>query len=348
MHWRVERLIQGAMENLGYRTQVLPVATKEDLLTGRELADIGQCCPTSFTTGNLANFLRSKARESSPADVAQKYVYVTAGSCGACRFGQYHQSYELALRNIGLEAFRIFLVQQNQMDQGALKGGGLSIDIPLTLGVVWAILCTDALQSLEYRTRPYEVERGRTDSVVQESVALLCEAFRETGNPLYGARIEETAGWLLREMIAEGGGFAASLDADSEGEEGKFYVWTKAEIAEVLGEEDGAVFAAAYDVTDGGNWEGHNILNRLSNPVLGLPAAEKALRGMRTKLLARRTTRTRPGWDDKVLADWNGLMIAALAHAAKLMDRPEWLTAADLAFQFVLQAMEKGGRLAHA
>ena len=84
---------------------------------------------------------------------------------------------------------------------------------------------------------------------------------------------------------------------------------------------------AKYDVTDGGNWEGHNILNRLSNPVLGLPAAEKALRGMRTKLLARRTTRVRPGWDDKVLADWNGLMIAALAHAAKLMDRPEWLTA---------------------
>src|SRR3970040_599931 len=88
LHWRVERLIQGAMENLGYRSRVLPPATKEDLLTGRELADIGQCCPTSFTTGNLANFLRSAARDSSPEEGAKKYVYVTRGACGACRFGQ--------------------------------------------------------------------------------------------------------------------------------------------------------------------------------------------------------------------------------------------------------------------
>jgi uncharacterized protein YyaL (SSP411 family) len=177
---------------------------------------------------------------------------------------------------------------------------------------------------------------------------LLCEVYRETGNSLYAARIEETVGWLLREMVADGGGFAASLDADSEGEEGKFYVWTKAEIVDVLGEADAAVFAAAYDVTDGGNWEGHTILNRLHNTMLGLPSDEKALREMRGKLLVRRGARVRPGWDDKVLADWNGLMVAALAHAAKLMDRPEWLTAAAGAFQFVLQHMEENGRLIHS
>ena len=102
LHWRAERVIQGAMENLGYSAQVLPTATREDLLTGREVADIGQCCPTSFTTGNLANFLRARGEaQSAPEEVAKKYVYVTAGSCGACRFGQYHQSYELALRNVG-------------------------------------------------------------------------------------------------------------------------------------------------------------------------------------------------------------------------------------------------------
>jgi hypothetical protein len=126
LHWRAERLIQGAMENLGYRSRVLPTATKEDLLTGRELADIGQCCPTSFTTGNLANFLRAEAKAIGPGEVAKKYVYVTAGACGACRFGQYHQSYELALRNVGLESFRMFLLAQNGLDQGAAEGGGLA------------------------------------------------------------------------------------------------------------------------------------------------------------------------------------------------------------------------------
>ena len=176
---------------------------------------------------------------------------------------------------------------------------------------------------------------------------LLCETYRETGNPLYAARIEETVGWLLREMVAEGGGFAASLDADSEGEEGRFYVWSKADIVAVLGEGDAARFAAAYDVTEGGNWEGHNILNRLHNPMLGLPADEKALREMRGKLLAHRGRRIRPGWDDKVLADWNGLMIGALVHAARVMDRPEWLTVAARAFHFVLQGMEESGRLNH-
>jgi uncharacterized protein YyaL (SSP411 family) len=177
---------------------------------------------------------------------------------------------------------------------------------------------------------------------------LMCEAYRETGNDLYARRIEETVGWLLREMIAEGGGFAASLDADSEGEEGKFYVWTRAEIAEVLGEADTKVFADAYEVTDAGNWEGHTILNRLRNPDALSPTEEAALTGMRSKLLARRASRIRPGWDDKVLADWNGLMIAALAHAARVFDRPDWLKAATTAFDFVCQRMATDGRLAHS
>ena len=99
-------------------------------------------------------------------------------------------------------------------------------------------------------------------------VDLMCEAYRETGKELYARRIDETIGWLLREMVAEGGGFAASLDADSEGEEGKFYVWTLREIEEVLGEADARLFADAYDVSEAGNWEGHTILNRLENPVL--------------------------------------------------------------------------------
>jgi predicted nucleotide-binding protein (sugar kinase/HSP70/actin superfamily) len=178
LHWRVERLLEAVFENLGYRARALPAARKEDLLTGREVADIGQCCPTSFTTGNLVNFLRGEARRIGPAEVARRYVYFTAGSCGACRFGQYHQSYELALRNTGLEAFRMFLLAQDRLDQGAANGDGLEIDIAMTTGMLWAVLCTDVLQSLEYQVRPYEVVPGRTDQVVRESVEYLFDVFR--------------------------------------------------------------------------------------------------------------------------------------------------------------------------
>src|ERR1700752_3702328 len=154
--WRTERIIQGVLEGSGYKAQILPVATKEDLLTGREVADIGQCCPTSFTTGNLVNFLKKEAKTSSAEDVSKKFVYLTAGSCGACRFGQYHQSYELALRNSGLEAFRMFLLAQDQLYQKAAMGEGLAVNLPVTLGCLWAIFCTDLVQDLEYQVRPFE------------------------------------------------------------------------------------------------------------------------------------------------------------------------------------------------
>jgi len=180
LHWRAERLIQGALDNLGYKTRILPTATKDDLLTGRELADIGQCCPTSFTTGNLANFLRTEARESSAEEVAKKYVYFTAGACGACRFGQYHQSYELALRNAGMEAFRMFLLAQNGLDQGAAEGGGLELNLPFTLGAIWAVVVADLVQDLEYQTRPYEVVPGETKRVVNDSIDYLQEVFRRS------------------------------------------------------------------------------------------------------------------------------------------------------------------------
>jgi predicted nucleotide-binding protein (sugar kinase/HSP70/actin superfamily) len=179
LHWRAERAVQGSMENLGYKVQILPVASRADLLTGRELADIGQCSPTSFTTGNLANFLREEAKRIGAEEVAKRYVYVTAGSCGACRFGQYHQSYELALRNVGLEQFRMFLLAQDGLDQGPAAGGGLELNLPFTLGAVWAVVLSDVLQDLEYQVRPYEVNAGETERVTRECVDILYETFRK-------------------------------------------------------------------------------------------------------------------------------------------------------------------------
>ena len=176
LHWRAERVMQGALANLGYRTQVLPTATREDLLTGREVADIGQCCPTSFTTGNLVNFLRSEAKRIGVEEVSKNYIYLTAGSCGACRFGQYHQSYELALRNSGLHAFRMFLLGQDGLDQGAAAGGGLDLNLPFTLGAAWSVLLTDAVQDLEYQTRPYETKPGETARAAKDGVEILYRA----------------------------------------------------------------------------------------------------------------------------------------------------------------------------
>jgi len=189
-------------------------------------------------------------------------------------------------------------------------------------------------------------------------VELMTEAWREKRSPLYAMRIAETVGWLLREMVVEGlgpegfhpegGGFAASLDADSEGEEGKFYVWSLAEIEEVLGPDDARLFAEIYDVTPEGNFEGHNILNRLNAIELRDAETERRLDEMRGKLFQRRTARVRPGFDDKVLADWNGLMIAALAGAADTFVRADWLAAAERAFNFVSTRMTADGRLFHA
>ncbi|MFM9969911.1 MAG: hypothetical protein ACKVQK_16090 [Burkholderiales bacterium] len=178
LHWRVERLMQGSMQGMGYNAEVLPAATREDLLKGREVADIGQCCPTSFTVGNLANTLRDKASEIGVDGVNKKYVYMTAGSCGACRFGQYHQSYELALKNVGLESFRMFLLGQDGLDQGAAAGGGLDLNLPFTLGLVWSIVLADIIQDMEYQTRPYEVHAGETERVTRECVEYLHEVFK--------------------------------------------------------------------------------------------------------------------------------------------------------------------------
>jgi hypothetical protein len=179
-------------------------------------------------------------------------------------------------------------------------------------------------------------------------IDLLTEVYRETGDPLFAQRVEETVSWLEREMIADGGGFAASLDADSEGEEGKFYVWTASEIEEVLGSDDARFFGAIYDVSPGGNWEGRVILNRLNRPELLSDEEEERLAELRAKLLAHRAQRVRPGWDDKVLADWNGLMIAALAAASRVFERPEWRELGERAFRFVDERMMVDGRLRHA
>jgi uncharacterized protein len=184
-------------------------------------------------------------------------------------------------------------------------------------------------------------------------IDVLTLVWQETKSPLYELRVAETIGWLKREMMAEGGCFAATLDADSEGEEGKFYVWTAAEIDHLLG-PDAAVFKEAYDVHPGGNWEGHTILNRSKTMLLGDAAHEARLAKARHVLFETRHQRVPPGRDDKVLADWNGLMIEALARAGFAFGRAEWVTLGEQAFKGVMTHLRApdgerdAGRLRHS
>lgn len=176
---------------------------------------------------------------------------------------------------------------------------------------------------------------------------LLGLAYAETGAELFRARAIETVGWLQREMMTEGGAFAASLDADSEGHEGRYYVWTLKQVLDALGAQDAEFFARHYDIAPFGNWEGVSIPNRLKEMERS-GADEIRLAMLRDKLLAVREKRVPPGRDDKVLADWNGLMIAALVGAAPRIGRPEWVELAAGAFRFIAESMVKDGRLGHS
>ncbi len=178
-------------------------------------------------------------------------------------------------------------------------------------------------------------------------VGVYLEAFQATGERFYRDIVEETLGWVAREMTSPEGPFFSTLDADSEGVEGKFYVWTADEIVQVLGEPEAELFSAAYGVEPGGNWEeGHNILYRTKTfeqlaRLHHLPEEElrKRLAAARQKLFAARSRRVRPGLDEKVLTSWNGLMIAAYAQAASVLENADYARAATRAADFLLTRM---------
>jgi len=166
----------------------------------------------------------------------------------------------------------------------------------------------------------------------------------------------DTFEWVLREMTSPGGGFYSSLDADSEGEEGKYYVWTPQQIAQVLGQQEAGLFCNVYGITPGGNFEhGRSILHLARSPAQiasGLRMDEGELRlrmaSARARLLKSREQRARPGRDEKILADWNGLMISALAFGSRVLDEPRWADAARRAARLVLDRMVRDGRLLHS
>jgi hypothetical protein len=179
-------------------------------------------------------------------------------------------------------------------------------------------------------------------------VSLLTRSWLGTGRELFHRRIDETVRFVLSDMTTPNGTFASSFDADSEGVEGRYYVWEFSEIQALLGPVEAELFCRHYGVAVGGNWEGHNILSRSLPMDENDAKTEARLEAARTVLLASRRRRTSPGFDDKVLVDWNGLMIAALAEAGWVFQRPDWIAAAQRALEALLQLHWRDGRLLHA
>ena len=183
-------------------------------------------------------------------------------------------------------------------------------------------------------------------------LALYAEAYAATGNPLFKRICQQTADWVMRDMQAPDGGYYSSLDADSEGEEGKYYVWTPAEVKEILREDDYAIFARRYGLDRAANFEGHWNLHVFHTRAelareFSIDEAEigQADQRARIKLLQQREHRVPPGRDDKVLTSWNGLMIRGMAIAGRHLDQPDWIASADRALDFIQQTLWKDGRL---
>ncbi|SRR6056297_1380806 len=186
--------------------------------------------------------------------------------------------------------------------------------------------------------------------------AVYLHAYQATGDVKYATVADQTLRYLVRDMTDAADGFHSSEDADSEGVEGKFYVWSLDEILKVLGDTRGKRFAKIYDVTPGGNFEGHNILH-LSVPLAtvaknenwDLKTVEQELAEDREKLRLHRDQRVHPGRDDKVLTSWNALAIQALALGSRVLNQPEYADAAERAAQFIWTTMrDENSRLLHA
>jgi uncharacterized protein YyaL (SSP411 family) len=181
---------------------------------------------------------------------------------------------------------------------------------------------------------------------------LYLHLYQQTGEEFYRRITEETLDYVLREMTDATGGFYSTQDADSEGHEGKFFVWTPDEVKEILGTEEGALFCSFYDITPGGNFEGKSIPN-INDTVEDVASGEgvtterlrEALAHGREKLFAAREQRIKPGRDEKILTAWNGLMLASFAEAGAVFDRNDYTEAARRNARFVLENLRRDGLL---
>jgi uncharacterized protein YyaL (SSP411 family) len=181
---------------------------------------------------------------------------------------------------------------------------------------------------------------------------LYLHLYQITKNPAARRSAEETLDYVVREMTDAGGGFYSSQDADSEGAEGKFFVWSRRQILEMLGDREGNLFCQYFDVTEGGNFEGENILHITSSIAdvadknkLSVEELQAIINSGRQKLFALREQRIKPGRDEKVLTAWNGLMLSSFAEASAILERSDYRKVAEANARFLLSHLQKDGLL---
>ena len=177
--WKHEKLIHGALESLGYHCEAIPVPNKKAFQLGKEYGNNGQCNPTYFTVGNVVEYLQGlEAKGLTKQEIIDRYVFLTAGACGPCRFGMYEAEYRLALRNSGFDGFRVLLFQQSGGLNQAEAEAGLEMSLDFFLGILNAMNIGDIINDVAYQIRPFEVNAGETDRVLDECMDLLHEVMR--------------------------------------------------------------------------------------------------------------------------------------------------------------------------
>jgi len=173
--------VQSALQGVGYKVQALDCPDNEALRFGKEFGNRGQCNPTYFTVGNLIKHLHQLREQQglSTQQIIERYIFLTAGACGPCRFGTYVTEYRKALRDSGFGGFRVVLFQQSGgLKQATGEEAGLKLDPPFFLGLLKAFFIGDTLNALGYRIRPYEVEPGATDAALQQCKRYVAEALQ--------------------------------------------------------------------------------------------------------------------------------------------------------------------------
>src|ERR1700722_3762613 len=177
--WKHERLVHAALESLGYKCESVPVPNKKAFQLGKEYGNNGQCNPTYFTVGNLVQFVQNlESKGLTKDEICDRYVFFTAGACGPCRFGMYESEYRLALRNARFDQVRVLLFQQSGGLDQAEAEAGLEMNLDFFLAILNALNMGDILNDVAYQIRPYEVNAGETDRVLEDSMELLHEVTR--------------------------------------------------------------------------------------------------------------------------------------------------------------------------